>query len=126
MVKFSPRYFIIICAIVNEIVLFFSERVREHAHMGEGQREREGGREKGGERERERERENLKQAPCSPWSSSPRTWDHDPSQNQELDAQPTEPPRCPLSSLFYGFQSIGLSPLWLGLFLDILLFTVQW
>jgi len=29
----------------------------------------------------------------------PMTPDHDPSQNQESDAQPTEPPRCPYSPL---------------------------
>ena len=30
-----------------------------------------------------------------------------------------------LSSVFYSFQSIDLSPLWLGLFLGILLFLIQ-
>ena len=43
------------------------------------------------ERGRERWRENLKQAPHSSqsptWGSIPQPWDHDLSQNQELDAQ---------------------------------------
>ena len=30
------------------------------------------------------------------------------------------------TSMFYSFQSTDLSPLWLGLFLGILLFFVQW
>ena len=42
---------------------------------------------------------NLKQAPHSARSptqvSVPRRWDHVLSQNQELGAQWTEPPRCP-------------------------------
>ena len=49
--------------------------------------------------ERARERENPKQAVC--WqdrahcgAQSHKPWDHDLSQNQEWDAQPTEPPRC--------------------------------
>ena len=68
------------------------------------------------EREREREhasgggtegkRENLKQAPHSALSpapdSIPQPWDHDLSQNQESDAQPTESPRCPP----YSFLSL--------------------
>ena len=53
-----------------------------------------------GEGQRERKRENLQQAPHSTWSlmqgSIPQPWDHDLSQNQELDAQPTEPPRSRL------------------------------
>ena len=57
----------------------------------EGERER--------ETETETETENLKQAPCSAqrlmWGLIPQTWDHDLSQNQELVAQPTEPPRYP-------------------------------
>ena len=56
------------------------------------------------EREREREREegerNLKQAAHLAWSpmrdSISQLWDHDLSQNQELDTQSTEPPRCPM------------------------------
>ena len=47
------------------------------------------------QREREGERENLKQAPCSAqsltWGSIPRSWDHDLSQDQDSDAQPTVP-----------------------------------
>ena len=53
----------------------------------------------GGKGQREREKENLEQAVCSAWSPTwgliPQLWDHELSRNQELDAQPTEPPRCP-------------------------------
>ena len=53
------------------------------------------------ETERDRETENPKQAgsvlsaqsPAGAQSHEPR--DHDLSQDQELDAYPTEPPRCP-------------------------------
>ena len=49
--------------------------------------------------EAEGERENLEQAPCSAqsptWGPIPPAWDHDPSWNQESDAQLAEPPRCP-------------------------------
>ena len=52
------------------------------------------------ERGRGRERKNHKQTPRSAWSlvqgSIPQPCDHDLSQNQESDTQPTEPPRCPL------------------------------
>ena len=45
--------------------------------------------------EREREGENPKQAPsCQRRTHKPRN--HDLSRNQELDAPPTEPPRCPI------------------------------
>ena len=51
------------------------------------------------ERGRGRERKNLKQAPCSAlsWTQGliPWPWDHDLSQNQELDTQSTEPLRYP-------------------------------
>ena len=54
---------------------------------------------------REGERENLKQAPHSAQSltqgSIPQPWVHDLSQNQELEAQQTEPPRCPTTVLFF-------------------------
>ena len=47
----------------------------------------------------ERARGRKIEAPCSAWSpmqgSIPQPWDHDLSQNQESDAQPTDPPRCP-------------------------------
>ena len=56
---------------------------------------------KGGE---EGEGENPKQAPRlarSPMQGSTlQRWDHDLSWNQELDAQQTEPPRCPTFSTF--------------------------
>ena len=62
-----------------------------HMHMSQGGAE--------GEREREKEekeRDNPKQAPCSAlsptWGLIPQPWDHDQSQNQESDAQPTQPP----------------------------------
>ena len=52
------------------------------------------GREAEVEREREKEKENLKQAPHSVQSLTqgwiPQSWDHDLSQNQEWDVQPTE------------------------------------
>lgn len=35
------------------------------------------------------------------WSSIMETWDHDLSQNQESDAQLTEPLRCPLGIFLY-------------------------
>ena len=58
-----------------------------------------------GEGEGERKRENIKQPPHSVQSLTqgliPRPWDHDLSRNQELDAQPTEPPRHP-SVNFYN------------------------
>ena len=60
--------------------------------MGEGERER--------ERERDRERENPKPASHSRGAQSHELKDHDPSQNQELDAQPTEPPRRPGRVIF--------------------------
>ena len=42
-----------------------------------------------------RETENPKQPQCGAQSHEP--WDHDLSQNQQLDTQPTKPPRCPTS-----------------------------
>ena len=60
------------------------ERQRQSTGRGKGQ---------------SRGRENVKQAPCSGQSltqdSISRPWDHDLSQNQELDAEPTEPSRHP-------------------------------
>ena len=56
-----------------------------------------------GEGQGEMEKENPKQSPCSVWSPKwgliPWPWDYDLSQNQESDAQQTEPPRHP-SKLF--------------------------
>ena len=51
----------------------------------------------------QRERENnLKQAPGSAqslmWGSIWLSWDHDLNQNQESDAEPTEPPKSPMKS----------------------------
>ena len=65
------------------------------------EREREREREKASRREGQREREGIfKQAPHSVQSltrgSIPQPWDRDLSQNQESEAQPTEPPRCPV------------------------------
>ena len=61
--------------------------------------ESERGREHSGNGQREKRRENLGQtlpgkhkAQDRAW---PQDWDHDVSQNQESDAQPTEPPRHP-------------------------------
>ena len=34
------------------------------------------------------------------WGSIPQPWDQDLSQNQESDAEPTEPPMCPIPSLY--------------------------
>ena len=55
-------------------------------------------------RRRWRERENLKQALHSAgilmWGSVPQPWDYHLSQYQELDAQSTEPSRCPSIFLF--------------------------
>ena len=52
-----------------------------------------------------RGRENLKQILSWAWSSMqgliPWPWDHDLSQNQELDAQPTESPRRPVRTLLF-------------------------
>ena len=71
------------------IYIFLFERGRE-CKQGDGQRER--------------EREDLKQTPRSAWSptrgSIPWPLDHDPSRNQESDAQPTEPLRCPYADIF--------------------------
>ena len=62
---------------------------------------------RGRERERERERLIPKQAPhcqcrahCG--ARTHELWDHDLSWNQESDAYPTEPPRCP-ASWFLGW-----------------------
>ena len=68
-------------------VLFCFFREQKYAHkLGRGA-------------EGEREREHLQQTPPSAQSPTqgliPRPWDHDLNQNQELDAQPTEPPRHP-------------------------------
>ena len=59
-------------------------------------------RERAGEGQRERETENPKQAlHCQhrAWqgAQTQKLWDHDPSWNQELVTQPTEPPRHPLT-----------------------------
>ena len=64
----------------------------------ETEREREGeraqqGRDRGAERESQAG--SMLLALC--WAQSHKPWDHDLSQNQELDAQSTEPPRCPNS-----------------------------
>ena len=75
--------------------------------MGRGGEGREGGRMNGGERGRGRE--NLKQTPHSAWSLTrgliPQPWDHDPRRNRQLDAQPTEPPRCPSFSFKSGKET---------------------
>ena len=69
--------------------------------------------EQGRARGRERKRENLKQALCSAQSpmrgSIPQPWDHDLSQNQESDAQLTEPPRHPKICFFFIVPG-GLRP----------------
>ena len=69
--------------------------------------------ERGRGEERERQRENPKLAPCSEQGrmqgSNPRPWDHDLSRNQELDAQPTEPARCPKKQPFLIAASVHLS-----------------
>ena len=71
---------------LDQFLLLFE---RENTSRGEEQR---GGR-------------DLKEAPCSVQSprrgSIPQPWDYDLSQNQESDAQPTEPPRCPWISSLY-------------------------
>ena len=68
------------------------ERVHTHARAGEGQREREG--------ERERIPSRLCTVSAEPDGRGART--HKPNReivtrakNQELDAQPPEPPKCP-------------------------------
>ena len=57
-----------------------------------------------GQREGKEERENSKQVPAvntEPNAGLQLTnWDHDLSQNQELDAQPMEPPRFPFLKAF--------------------------
>ena len=69
---------------------------REHTRKA-GERGR--GRERKRERERERER-ILSRLYAQPTQGSiPWPWDHDLSQNQELVAQLTEPPRCPALEL---------------------------
>ena len=77
-------------SLISSSIFFFLERET----MWAGKRER----------ERERERENPKQAQCSGqspmWGLIPWLWDHDLSPNQDLDAQPIEPPRCPSFSFF--------------------------
>ena len=46
--------------------------------------------------------ERNKQTPRWAQSSIPQPWDHNQSQNQELDAQPTPPPRHPKELIFRG------------------------
>lgn len=52
----------------------------------------------------EREGENLKQTLCGAQSPTQSLillpWDHDPSQNQERNAEPTEPPPTPSDYIF--------------------------
>ena len=69
--------------------------IREQVHTQRG----------GAERKRDRERErgrvpsglHTQRGVGSRWDPVG-SWDHDLSQNQELDTQPTEPPRHPTSS----------------------------
>ena len=86
-------------------LLILREREREGAHTCV--------------REGQRERENPKQAlhsrhkcQCMAWTQE--LWDHDLSQNQELDVQQTEPPRCPSQPLILSLL------LWCYIFLSIL------
>ena len=69
----------------------------------EGEREcvQEEGREIGRERIPAGSMESMC-TPCGAQTHKP--WDHDPSQNQESDAQPTEPLRCPLIFLENAFH----------------------
>ena len=77
----------VVVVVVVVVVLRERERARERAGMWEP----------GRGAEIEKARENLKQVPRpaqSPTQDSiPQPWDHDLSQNQESDAQLTEPPR---------------------------------
>ena len=95
-----PVVHLCILMIKKNVYLFIlreTEREREGVHectctwVGEGQRAR--------------ERENPKQAPCyqrRAWhrAQSQELWDHGLSQNQESDAQPSEPCTCPNVILF--------------------------
>lgn len=56
--------------------------------------------------------ESDKQTPCwarSPiWGTISQPWDHELSQNQELDASPNAPPRCPLNPHFFVIACLDL------------------
>lgn len=49
----------------------------------------------GGNGQGAKEKQTSRLAQSLTWGSIQRSPDHDPSQNQDLDAQPIEPPRCP-------------------------------
>ena len=76
-------------------------------------------------REGQRKRETLRQAPHPAqnltWGSVSQPWDRDLSQNQELNAWPTEPPRCPSLNHFWSF----LPNFWERIFLRICA-TLKW
>ena len=80
------------CFLSFFISFFFNLRERERVRAGE--------------RGRGRERDNPKQAPHSVQSLTQGSiippWDHDLSQNQELDVQPTEPPGAPRLTVLSG------------------------
>ena len=81
--------------------IYFYFRERKSTSREEGQRE--GGREGG----RERILSRLHTAWSLMQGSVTQPWDHDLTQNQELNAQPTEPPRCPSSIYLFIFKGIG-------------------
>ena len=74
--------------IFKHLFIYLRERVR--AHDGEGQRLR----------ERETEADSLLSTESEGGSISA-PWDHDPSQNQESDTEPTTPARSP--AIFLNF-----------------------
>ena len=78
----------------------------EHASKDEGQRER-----------RENVKQALHSAQRSRQGSIPRRWDHDLSQNQESDAQLTEPPGHPKYFIFYTMPDMQVNTLHLYVFL---------
>ena len=59
--------------------------------------------------DRQRERKNLKEVPHPAggltWGLIPRPWDRDLSRNQELDAQPTEPPQAGRGFILVHFNN---------------------
>ena len=89
------RWFQSLCVFFLKIYLFylFWEREREREDMSEAERGRGWGR-----------GNNLKQTPQWAWSPMwgliSQLWDHELSQHQKLDAQPTEPLRFPSKFVF--------------------------
>ena len=89
--------------------------LRDFIYLSERQRDREREQVVGGaEGEGYEEVKNVQQVLCwvqsVVWGSVSRPWDHDLSQNQKLNTQLTEPPRCPtcetLNSTFWVWNTV--------------------